>query len=92
MSATLVLPARLDSAAALSLARDLKARIGTDIELDARDVSMFGALAVQALAVAADAWHGTGRRLVLVNLASEAAAQLSDLGAEDLVPRIGDDP
>lgn len=92
MSATLLLPARLDTSRATALARDLKARAGVDIELDARDVTLFGALAVQTLAVAGAAWRRAGHRLTVVNLPAEALAQITALGAQDVVPTGGDRP
>jgi anti-anti-sigma regulatory factor len=81
----LSLPARLDSAAALSLAEELRAHQASDVVVDAEGVTLFGARGAQTLLVAARAWRRTGRSLSLTNLSPEVRGQLADLGLSSSV-------
>jgi anti-anti-sigma regulatory factor len=83
MTAPVMLPARLDSAAAVSLARALADRQGADVVLDASAVELLGARAMQTLLVASAAWRAGGRTLSVVNLPAAMRAQLADLGLSD---------
>lgn len=51
-----------------------------DVVLDARDVVHFGTQAAQTVMVAARDFAGSGRRVMIENLAPEATAQLERLG------------
>lgn len=79
-----MLPPRLDSAAAVVLARMLADRQGADVVLDASGVDLLGAKAMQTLLVAAAAWRRAGHVLSVINLPAEARTQLADLGLSDL--------
>jgi anti-anti-sigma regulatory factor len=81
--APVTLPARLDSAAAGSLAQTLADRQGGDVVLDASSVDLFGAKAMQTLLVAAKDWHSAGHGFSVINLSSAVRAQLADLGLSD---------
>ena len=76
----LILPARLDLAAATPLAVALEERAGHDLTLDAGEVGHIGAMGLQLLRAAAQSWAAAGHRLELVNLTAEAADQLALLG------------
>ena len=79
----IVLSARLDSAAAAALARDLEARLEQDIELDAGEVTHLGALALQTLVVDAAHWRTAGRTFSVGNIPSPVLEQINDLGVAD---------
>lgn len=84
MSAPIVLDARLDSAAADALAERLGTLQGQDVILDGSGVTLFGAKALQTLIVAVRAWSDAGQALSVQNLSPEAAAQIADLGLDDI--------
>jgi anti-anti-sigma regulatory factor len=84
MTAPVLLPARLDSAAAVQLARDLREREGTPVTLDASQVDLLGARAVQTLLVAAAAWRAAGVSFAVVNLPDGVRGQLATLGLSDI--------
>jgi len=75
---------RLDSAAAVALAGTLKEHSGRDVSLDAAEVSLLGALALQTLVVAAASWRGAGLGFSLVNVPEAIERQIADLGCADL--------
>jgi anti-anti-sigma regulatory factor len=83
VSAPVKLPARLDSAAAVVLAKTLADRQGTDVVLDAAAVDLLGARAMQTLLVAATAWRAAGHAFSVINLPAGALSQLADLGLTD---------
>jgi anti-anti-sigma regulatory factor len=83
VTAPVILPAKLDSAAAVHLTHTLKARQGTDVVLDAAGVDLLGARAVQTLLVAAASWHAAGLPLSFANLSASVRTQLADLGFPD---------
>ena len=83
MSAPVVLPARLDSAAAVQLALTLRDRQGADVVLDASGVDLLGARAVQTLLVAAMAWREAGNAFSVANLPTGICGQLAALGLSD---------
>jgi anti-anti-sigma regulatory factor len=83
VAAPVTLPARLDSAAAVQLARTLSDRQGADVVLDAAGVDLLGAKAMQTLLVAAAAWRAAGSDLSVINISPGARAQLADLGLSD---------
>jgi chemotaxis protein CheX len=78
--ARLVLPPKLDRAAALVLARELSGRCGTDIELDARRTAVAGTLAVQVILSAAQTWRRNGHAFRLSGLGPDVRAQIGLLG------------
>ena len=80
MSGAIVLPARLDSAAAPELAAALKAHAGSDVTLDAGAVAHLGALCLQAILVAATDAARAGRGFTVTGLPDDAAGQLSLYG------------
>lgn len=77
------LPARLDSSAAVQLAGTLRGRLGADVVVDAADVDLLGARALEVLLVAAASWRADGHGFAVVNLPAGVRAQLSDLGLAD---------
>jgi anti-anti-sigma regulatory factor len=83
VTAPVVLPARLDSAAAIQLARDLRPREGADVTIDASGVDLMGAKAVQTLVVAAAAWRAGGHAFSVTGLPAKARDQLAILGLSD---------
>jgi chemotaxis protein CheX len=84
MTAPVVLPARLDSAAAIQLASELRGREGADVALDASGVEVVGAKAMQTLVVAAASWRAAGHRFSLTDLPEKVRGQLAMLGISDL--------
>jgi chemotaxis protein CheX len=84
MMAQVVLPARLDSAAAFQLADALRAHEGADVVLDASGVELMGAKAMQTLLVAAAAWRAAGHRFAVADLSDKARGQLAVQGLADL--------
>lgn len=78
----LLLPERLDYAAATTLTQDLIARRGGDLALDAKAVTEIGLSCAQALLAAARAWRADARTLRLANLSDDVAAQLRLLGLD----------
>lgn len=84
MTIVVALPARLDSAAAIALAHNLADATDKDVELDAAGVTLFGAHALQTLAVASASWRAAGKRFALTGLSSDARAQIAELGAADM--------
>ena len=80
MSGSIVLPARLDSAAAPELAAALKAQAGSDTKLDGGAVTHVGALCVQALLVAATSAAQAGHGFSIDGLPEPAADQLALYG------------
>jgi chemotaxis protein CheX len=84
MIAPVVLPPRLDSAAATQLANDLRAREGGDVALDAAGVELMGAKAVQTLVVAAAAWRAAGHAFAVTGMTDKVRGQFVLLGLSDL--------
>lgn len=83
MTAPVLLPARLDSAAAVQLAHDLRYREGAPVTLDASQVELLGARALQTLIVAAGAWRAAGASFSVVNLSDAVRGQIATLGLSD---------
>lgn len=92
MTAPVVLPARLDSAAAAELALALGAHEGGDVALDAAGVDLMGAKALQTLLVAAAAWRAAGHGFAVTGLSEKVRGQLAMLGLADLSRIEGDAP
>lgn len=65
MTATLVLPPRLDLTAARGLAADLRARREAALTIDASGVEVLGGLCLQLLLAAQQTWARAGRPLRL---------------------------
>jgi anti-anti-sigma regulatory factor len=84
VSVPIVLPARLDSAAAVQLAATLRDRVGTDVLLDASGVDLLGAKALQTLLVAAGAWRAAGHAFSVADLRTEVRGQIATLGLSNL--------
>ena len=84
MTAQVVLPARVDSAAAVALTEELRAASGADLVVDASATTHLGALGLQTLLVAAGAWRTSGHRFTVATLTEEVAGQLAELGLTDL--------
>lgn len=76
----ITLEPRLDLQAVTPLVDVLRTRRGSDLALDAGDVTHIGALAVQALRSAARSWAADGHSLTLENATPELTEQLSLLG------------
>jgi len=92
VSVPVVLPARLDSAAAVQLAATLQDRVGTDVVLDASGVDLLGAKALQTLLVAAGAWRAAGHVFSVADLRTEVRGQIATLGLSDLSQLEGSAP
>jgi anti-anti-sigma regulatory factor len=92
MTAQVVLPARLDSAAAAELAQALRAHEGAEVALDAAGVDLMGAKALQTLLVAAAAWRDAGHGFAVTGLTEKVRGQLAMLGLADLSLIEGDAP
>lgn len=84
MTAQVVLPARVDSTAAVALAEQLRAACGADLVVDASATTHLGALGLQTLLVAAGAWRDGGLRFTVATLSAEVAGQLAEMGLTDL--------
>jgi anti-anti-sigma regulatory factor len=84
MMARLVLPARVDRAAAAALTEELRAHAAADVAVDAGAVTQLGALGLQTLVVAARAWRDAGHDFAVHDIGPEVAGQLADLGLADL--------
>ena len=80
MTDALVLPPRLDLPAAAPLAQALKERLGSDIAVDASQVTHLGALALQVLLSAAATARRRGHALRITTISDRAAEQLSAMG------------
>jgi len=80
MSDALVLDARLDLPAAAPLAKVLKERLGSDIVVDARDVTTLGALCLQVLLSCAITARRRGHGFALVNVSDRVLDQLAAMG------------
>ena len=76
MTAEVVLPARLDSAAAPEVAAALKAHAGEDLRLDGRAVVHVGALSLQALLAGARTARAAGTEFAIDGLPEAAIEQL----------------
>jgi anti-anti-sigma regulatory factor len=92
MTAPVVLPARLDSAAAAELAQALRAHEGAEVALDAAGVDLMGAKAMQTILVAAAAWRAAGLGFAVTGLSEKVRGQLGLLGLADLSLIEGDAP
>lgn len=80
MSATLVLPARLDLTVARTLTRSLRDRAGAPLALDASQVELLGGLGLQVLLAAAREWGRRGARLTLAARSEAFDAALVQFG------------
>ena len=80
----IALPPRVDSAAAVRLAEDLRTRAARDVTVDAAAATHLGALGLQTLLVAARAWRDAGHAFAVENIGPDVAGQLADLGLADL--------
>jgi chemotaxis protein CheX len=65
MTASMELPARLDTAAAPALAADILSRSGSALRLDASGVVLLGGLCLQVLVAAAAEWRAQGVSLAI---------------------------
>lgn len=84
MTASVVLPARLDSAAAVQLAGELRDCEGADVVVDASGVEVMGARAAQTLIVAAAAWRAAGHGFSVTAIPEKVRGQLDIMGLADL--------
>ncbi len=80
MSDTLVLQPRLDISAADPLAQALRTRLGSDLTVDARDVTHLGAMCLQVLLSAAQTVRRAGHRFTLANASDRVLDQLRSMG------------
>jgi len=82
------LPAKLDLSAANDLARDLLARRGAALTLDASGVTHVGTPGLQILLSARKTWEADNLPLSLINFSAALAEQLSPMGLSpaDLIP------
>ena len=80
MSETIVLQPRLDLAAAAPLAQTLRSRLGSDMTLDAKEVTHMGALCLQVMLSAALTVNKAGHRFTLSNASDRVLDQLHHLG------------
>ena len=80
MTDALVLSSKLDTASVDALVAELKARAGADVTVDASEVTHVGALAAQALMVAAADWKTTGHSFDYAAKSDAFTTQLETLG------------
>lgn len=80
MTDVLVLEPRLDLAAATPLMEALSARLGQNVTLDASQVTQFGALCLQVVMAAGQAFAKTGHTLSLSGASDAVVAQLAHMG------------
>ncbi len=80
MTAPIALAARLDLPAAGPLAEEIRARAGTDLEIDAGAVSHLGGLCLQVLIAAAAAWREAGNALSISAMSEDFTAALAVFG------------
>jgi chemotaxis protein CheX len=80
MTARVALAARLDLPAAAPLAEEIRARAGSDIEIDASAVSHLGGLCLQVLIAAAAAWREAGNALTVSAMSEDFTAALAVFG------------
>ncbi len=90
MTVRLELPGRLDTAAVPAFIDSLRAKEGADLILDAGKLEQVGALAVQAIIVAANDWQDGGHSLKFENVNDEVEAQFRLLGTSADVLTEGD--
>lgn len=90
MTARFELPAKLDTASVPALVEALRARQGSDLALEASALEHIGALALQALIVAANDWQDGGHRLSFENPSEALRDQLRVLGTSPEVLTEGD--
>lgn len=81
----LLLRSKLDLKGSEELVRELQARRGRDLTLDASDVDLLGAHAVQTLLVAAQTWRSDGHCLAVTDLSDAAVEHLGLMGLEQSV-------
>ncbi|MEM1429508.1 MAG: STAS domain-containing protein [Pseudomonadota bacterium] len=77
------LPAKLDLSAAGALARDLLARRGTALTLDASGVTHIGTPGLQVLLSACKTWEADAAQLTLTNFSASLAEQLAPMGLSE---------
>lgn len=78
--ANVKLAPRLDTAHAGEMAATLLEHAGTDLTLDASEVTHFGAMGLQVIRAAAKSWHKSGHRLTISGLSTDCADQVQLLG------------
>ncbi len=78
--ATLKLSPRLDIAHAGAMAAAILELEGQDLNLDATEVTHFGAMGLQVIRAAAKSWHQSGYRLSLSGLSMDCSDQVQLLG------------
>lgn len=80
------LPARLDSSGAISLRDALIARRGQQLCLDASQVDVIGALAIEVIVAAARQWAADDRELTLTAPSARFCAACNLLGVQSDAP------
>ena len=80
MTERLELDARLDTSAAPALLKDLRAKSGGDLTLDAAQVTHMGALCTQAILVAAKSFAKAGHGFRIENMCDQCVEQLRLFG------------
>ena len=82
------LGARLDTAQAGPLAAAILEHAGQDLQLDATEVTHFGAMGLQVIRAAAKSWQSSGHALSLAGLSEDCIDQIGLLGfAPDTICR-----
>ncbi len=71
---------RLDLQNARPMAAAILEQAGQDLELDASNVTHFGALGVQVVRAAAKSWAGSGHKLSIAGLSNDCVDQIQLLG------------
>lgn len=89
-TATVVLAARLDTAASHALAAELKDFGASDVTVDASQVEHLGAHAAQTLLSAARGWATSGKRFALAPRSAAIEEHLATLGIEPAEFMIGE--
>jgi len=83
LGVVLKLPAKMNTAAAESLFRDIKTHRGNDLILDASDVQQLGGLCLQILISAEKTWIEDQKLLRFSQVSESLSTCLKRLGAPD---------
>ncbi|NBE09528.1 STAS domain-containing protein [Paragemmobacter ruber] len=89
MTERFILPNRLDSSAAAALAAALLERRGHGLDLDASEVEVMGALAMEVLIAAGRQWSADGQTLAIQAPSLRYAAACEAMGLAPDAPWIG---
>lgn len=86
MTDALILPSRLDSSAAAALSASLLARRGGPLVIDASQVGVIGALALEVVVAAGRQWRLDGHTLTITGPSDPYLHAATVLGLDPLQP------